>query len=236
MIGITAARIGRRGRIGGTIVAPTPRVFRVIVLALAVVTTLAAPNAVAAEPIWPGTPTDAVRRYIDELAGIMASSNPKPSGRWQAARAAVTRAFDFPELSRRALGEHWPRLTTSEREDFTTGLRALLTSLCASRLGHDGAGGAEQRGIAARVERLRQRVRYLGESASGRLADVRMSLTHAGQDLPVQVALIQRGREWRIVDVAVDGIRLTDTLRAQVDHLSRGTDYGEVLDRLRARE
>ena len=63
-----------------------------------------------------------------------------------------------------------------------------------------------------------------------------MSLTHAGQDLPVQVDLIQRRREWRIVDVAVDAIRLTDTLRAQVDHLSRGADYGEVLDRLRARE
>lgn len=52
----------------------------------------------------------------------------------------------------------------------------------------------------------------------------------------MQVALSQRGRDWRVTDLVVDGIRLSDNLHAQVAHLSRGADYRELLDRLKTRE
>ena len=148
----------------------------------------------------------------------------------------MARTFDIPELSRRALGEHWARLTATQREQVTSGLRALVTAAYESPMANGLAAGIDRRSLVARIERVRTRVHYLGESISGTLASVTMSLTHAGRDLPLQISLIQHGRDWRISDVVVDGVRLSDNLRAQVAHLTRGTDYGELLDRLKARE
>jgi ABC-type transporter MlaC component len=198
-----------------------------LVLALLVAATVAAPTVAAAEPLWPGSPTEAVRRHIEETIGIAVDPRMSAAARQEAARLAVARSFDFHELSRRALGEHWSRMTATQREDATAGVRAMLTTVYTSRMGRD---------LSARMSSMRQRLHFIDESVSGSLASVTMSLSHASQDVSLQVALVRRGREWRIADLAVDGVRLTDNLRAQVTHLSRGTDYGEVLDRLRAHE
>ena len=82
---------------------------------------------------------------------------------------------------------------------------------------------------------LRERIHFIGESISGRAATVTLTVAYAGKDLPLQLALLRRGRGWRIWDLSVDGMRLTDNIRAQVAHLSRRGDYTELLARLRAR-
>ena len=197
---------------------------------LALVVVLAAvlaPSLAMTEPVWPGRPTDTVRRHLDEVVAIALDSTLSDQARQEATRRAVAGSFDFGELARRTLGEHSARMTAGEREKVTAGLRAMLTTLYTSRIA---------RGFGARLERARHRIWFLGESASGSVANVTMRFQHAGEDLPLQVALIRRGREWRIADIALDGVRLSDNLRAQVAHLSHGTDYGEVLDRLRTRE
>jgi len=108
----------------------------------------------------------------------------------------------------------------------TEGIRAILTAVYTSRMGHYlGAGFAD----------LRDRVHFVGESISGRAATVTLSVSYAGKDLPLQLALLRRGRGWRIWDLSVDGMRLTDNIRAQVGRLSRGGDYAELMARLRAR-
>jgi len=200
---------------------------RLLGIALFVVAAAAGPVAATAEPPWPGSPTEAIHRHIEEMLGIAVDPSLTPAAQHEAAHRAIARTFDFGELSRRALGEHWSRMTATQREDLTVGLRAMLTTAYASRMG---------RALGTRGEDLRDRVHFVGESVSGSLANVTMSLTYAGRDLPLQVALVRRGREWRIWDLAVDGVRLTDNLRAQVAHLSRGADYREVLDRLRVRQ
>jgi ABC-type transporter MlaC component len=207
-----------------------------LVLAMVVVAAVAHPVVVAADPVRSLSPTQTVRLHVDEMIDIVTDTSLTPAARLDAARVAVARTFDFVELSRRALGEHWARLTVAQRAEVMAGLRERLTAAYASPMAHSLGGGVERRGFITRIQNLRTRVRYLGESVSGSLASVTMNLTHAGDDLPLQVALIQRGRDWRISDLVVDGVRLSDNLRAQIDHLSRGTDYGALLDRLSARE
>lgn len=199
--------------------------FRLVVLVLAAV--VITPVAARPEPLWPGSPTDAVREYLDGMITLAADPTLGAEARHGAARLAVAETFDFAELSKRALGEHWARMTGRERADVTEGIRAILTAVYTSRMGHYvGAGGTAD---------LRDRVHFVGESISGRAATVTLSVAYAGKDLPVQLALLRRGRGWRIWDLSVDGMRLTDNIHAQVARLSRGGDYAELLARLRAR-
>jgi ABC-type transporter MlaC component len=210
--------------------------LRRLAIGASLLAVVAGPTVLAADPVRPMSPTQAVRHHVDEMIAIVTNASLTPAERHEAARAAVARTFDIPELSRRALGEHWARLTATQREQVTSGLRALMTAAYESPMANGLAAGIDRRSLVARIERLRTRVHYLGESISSTVASVTMSLTHAGRDLPLQVSMIQRGRDWRISDLVVDGVRLSDNLRAQIAHLTRGADYGELLDRLKARE
>jgi ABC-type transporter MlaC component len=166
---------------------------RRLTLALIIVATLAAPTFAVAEPLWPGSPTEAVRGHIEETIGIAVDRRLNAAARQEAARVAVARSFDFDELSRRALGEHWARMTATQRKGATAGVRAMVTGVYTSRMGRD---------LGERVGGMRERLHFIEESVSGSVASVTMSLSHANQDLPLQVALVRRGREWRIADLA----------------------------------
>ncbi|HEV8586745.1 MAG TPA: ABC transporter substrate-binding protein [Methylomirabilota bacterium] len=199
---------------------------RWIVVALFAVTAVAGPTTGVAEPVWPGPPSEAVRQHIDEMIGIAGDARLTPAARDDATRDAIARTFDFSELARRALGAHWARLTPAERRDVTAGLRAMLTDAYVARVG---------RAVGVRLDVFRNRVHFVGESVAGGMASVTLRLGYGSRDLPLSVALVRHGREWRIWDLAMDGVQLTDNIRAQVARLSRGADYGEVLARLRAR-
>src|SRR5689334_5360799 len=210
--------------------------LRRLALVVSLVAIVADPGVLGADPARPVSPIEAVRSHIDELIAIATNVRLSAAARHDAARAAVARTFDLLELSRRAFGDHWAQLTATQREQVTSGLGTLLTAAYESPMAPGLAAGAHRQSLIARIEHLRTRVHYLGESISGTLASVTMSLTHAGRDLPLQLALSQRGRDWRISDLVVDGVRLSDNLHAQFAHLSRGADYGELLDRLKTRE
>jgi len=197
---------------------------RLVALVLTAIVT--APAAAQPEPLWPGSPTDAVREYLDGMITLAADPTLGAEARHGAASIAVAETFDFAELSKRALGGHWARMTGSERADVIEGIRAILTAVYTSRMGHY---------LGVGIVDLRERIHFIGESISGRAATVTLTVAYAGKDLPLQLALLRRGRGWRIWDLSVDGMRLTDNIRAQVAHLSRRGDYTELLARLRAR-
>jgi phospholipid transport system substrate-binding protein len=195
-----------------------------VIALLLVVAVLAGPVAAPSEPLWAGSPTDAVRRHMDEMISVAVDRSLTRDDRREAARAAVTHTFDFVELSRRALGEHWSRMTVKERDEVTQGLRTLLTGAYAAGIG---------RALGAGADALQHRVRFVSESVSGNVGNVQMRVSYGGRDLPLAVSLMRHGRGWRIWDLTLDGFQLTDNIRAQITHLSRGGDYHAVLERLR---
>lgn len=148
-----------------------------LVVSLVVV---AGPGVLGADPARPVSPTEAVRHHIDEMIAIATNARLSAPARHDAARAAVARTFDLPELSRRAFGEHWARLSATQREQATSGLAALLTAVYESPIAHGLPAGVDRKSLVARIERLRAHLHYLGESISGTLASVTMILTHAG--------------------------------------------------------
>ena len=77
------------------------------------------------------TPTETVKSRVDEaLQSLSQTANPSAQA-VERRRADIRRAadtlFDFPDMSRRALGRHWTDRTAAEREEFTR----LFTDLIA---------------------------------------------------------------------------------------------------------
>jgi phospholipid transport system substrate-binding protein len=190
--------------------------------ALVVVSVLAASLTLASEaPAGPAS--DQLRSRIDRVVGILEDPalKARPEARRTALRGAAGDIFDFPEITRRALGRHWQTATPAEREELTH----LLTKLL-------------ERAYLGRIEQYSgERIVVAGEAVDGELATVRTKLvSKGGLEIPVDYRLQRVGDRWMAYDVAVEGVSLIANYRAQFNKIIQTSSAQTLVQRLRAKQ
>lgn len=168
------------------------------------------------------TPTETVRSRVDEaLQSLSQTANPG-AGAAEQRRADIRRAadtlFDFPDMSRRALGRHWTDRTPAEREEFTR----LFTDLIA-------------RTYIGKIDRYAgESIAYLGERVDGDQASVRSQVVTAkGSQIPVEYRLHRANDAWSAYDVLIENVSLVGTYRSQFDRVIKAESFANLLRRLR---
>jgi phospholipid transport system substrate-binding protein len=168
------------------------------------------------------TPTETVKSRVDEaLQSLSPTSNPTAAASEQR-RAVIRRAadtlFDFPDMSRRALGRHWTDRTPAEREEFVR----LFTDLIA-------------RTYIGKIDRYAgESIAYLGERVDGDQASVRSQVVTAkGSQIPVEYRLHRANDAWTAYDVLIENVSLVGTYRSQFDRIIKAESFANLLRRLR---
>jgi phospholipid transport system substrate-binding protein len=129
--------------------------------------------------------------------------------------------FDFTEMSRRALGQHWTDRSPQEQEEFVR----LFTDLL------------ERSYLAAMGNRRAGTVTFQGESIEGSSARVRSRfVTDRGVEIPIEYRLLERGGRWAVYDVMVEGVSFISSYRSQFNSIIRSSSFAGLLDKLRDRE
>lgn len=166
------------------------------------------------------TPTEALRRYTDQVLRVLQDSTLTPAARRGVVRDIADEAFDVRETARRVLGRHWHERTSAEQEEFVRVFRDFL-----------------ERTYLPWVDEYRgEQVRYVSEHRDGERAAVRaMVATRFGIEIPVESRLLRTGDRWQIYDVLVEHVSLVGSYRAQFDRVIRTASYGELVHRLKAR-
>jgi len=168
------------------------------------------------------TPTETVRSRVDEaLQSLSKTANPgaEASERRRAdIRRAADTLFDFPDMSRRALGRHWTDRTPAEREEFTR----LFTDLIA-------------RTYIGKIDRYAgESIAYVGERVDGEAASVRSQVVTAkGSKIPVEYRLHRANDVWSAYDVLIENVSLVGTYRSQFDRIIKAESFATLLRRLR---
>ena len=168
------------------------------------------------------TPTETVRSRVDEaLQSLSKTANPgaEASERRRAdIRRAADTLFDFPDMSRRALGRHWTDRTPAEREEFTR----LFTDLIA-------------RTYIGKIDRYAgESIAYVGERVDGDEASVRSQVVTAkGSQIPVEYRLHRGNDGWSAYDVLIENVSLVGTYRSQFDRIIKAESFADLLRRLR---
>ena len=89
------------------------RVFGILILLFALV---------PARGAWAGSPSDQLRAGIDRVFKILRDpeldGDKKLNQRRSAIVIAASDIFDFGEMAKRSLGQHWPQRTSAERVEF----------------------------------------------------------------------------------------------------------------------
>ncbi|MGH7299873.1 MAG: MlaC/ttg2D family ABC transporter substrate-binding protein [Candidatus Rokuibacteriota bacterium] len=165
------------------------------------------------------TPTETVKSRVDEALQNLSQTGPEASERRRAEiRRAADSLFDFPEMSRRALGRHWADRTPAERQEFVR----LFTELIAQS-------------YIGKIDRYAgEPIAYTGERVDGDYASVRSEVVTAkGSQIPVEYRLRRANESWTAYDVLIENVSLIGTYRSQFNRVITTESFADLLRRLR---
>ncbi len=192
--------------------------------ALILVALIAGPAGAQTPAPKPSTPTEQMSAYTDQVLKLLQDAGFRelntPDKLHAAMRKTVIRMFGVSEAAREALGPHWQARTPAERDEFTELFADLLEATYVAQLNRPG-------GV---------RLRYTGEQIVGDRADVLLNVrTERGSEVKVQIRLVQRAERWLIWDVAIEGVSLIQTYRAQFDRIIKRTSYPDLVRQIRTK-
>jgi len=176
----------------------------------------------AAEPgAMTASPTQTVQGAVQQVfAGQDGSAVKKVSTSERRAdiRKVAENLFDFPEMSRRALGPTWDTVSPAEKQEFIR----LFTSLIANS-------------YMGKIEQYTgEPIRYESEQVDGTDASVLSRVvTPKGAEIGIEYRLYLVENRWAVYDVRVDGISLVNSYKAQFNRLLQRGSFAELLKQLR---
>ena len=182
------------------------------------------PLALLAEPAPAGTATSFLEDHDARVREIVLASDTLSAEDRGRVQALINEAFDFRELARLSLGDHWPERTEEERDEFVGLFRAII----------------ERQNFDLFVRYHREgRIAYTSEELDdGGRAVVRAEVPLRQETKQIAYFLHRAQTDggkgaWRIYDLAVDGAGTAEANRRSYTRYIARHSYPKLLEALR---
>ncbi len=167
-----------------------------------------------------GEPQDRLKGGIDKVIAILSDSSLKgPSKRVERQnklRAVADSFFDWRELSRRALAEHWNKYTPKQQDEFVASFSELL-----------------QKTYIRKLEKYNnEKVTYVKEQVEGNQAFINTMVVMKDKSIPINYVMIKRD-QWMVYDVMVEGVSLVKNYRSQFSKVLTKESPEALLQRIK---
>jgi phospholipid transport system substrate-binding protein len=169
--------------------------------------------------VAPLGPLGLVKSSVARVLGIVESSATGSDKRRRGIVAVSHELFDFNEIARRALGQHWKDLSPGEQDEFVQLFADVV-----------------DRAFVASVDGVtRENVAFLGETIDGGWAQVRSQIVLTrGATISIDYRLHERNLKWTVYDVVSEHVSLVANFRSQFNAAIRASSVAELLERMRA--
>jgi phospholipid transport system substrate-binding protein len=172
---------------------------------------------------WSATPNEVVKETAEGVISHIESNRSiletHPEKIYDMVNELVIPRFDFISMSKWVLGKHWKTASETQRLKFITQFKALLVRTYARAL----------------LEYSGQSIKYYPaeQNPQSNLAVVRTELTSSSSaQLPILYRMHQKNEEWKVVDVAVDGVSLVTTYRGSFATQIKKNGFDSLLNEL----
>ena len=108
--------------------------------------------------------------------------------------------FDYTELSKRTLAQHWRIFTPEQQKEFTRLFGKLLGTVYMDRI----MSYTNEKVVFGKATKL-----------SEDITEVQSEVVTASKSIPIHYRMISRGGSWKVFDVVVEGISLVQNYRSQ---------------------
>ena len=166
------------------------------------------------------TPGQQVQETIQRVTAIVSSPSGGESEQRDAVKRLLLPRFDWPEMAKRALGRHWPKLPERQNE-FVSVFTDFLGNVYLGTIG-----GYKD-----------EKIIFSGERRDQNLAEVETKLMpNKGEPMAVNYRLHLVQGEWKIYDVVIADISLVNNYRSQFNRILARSSFDELVKQLRERE
>lgn len=126
--------------------------------------------------------------------------------------------FDFEEMSKRALGQHWKKRTPEEKAEFV----GLFTNILKDAY------------IGKTDTYSGEKIVFLKEKQDNKYATVQTKIiTNTGTEVLVDYRMLNDGGKWTIYDVIIEGVSLVNNYRSQFNSILLKSSYAELVQKIK---
>ena len=165
------------------------------------------------------SPTDMVRISVDAVLAILDNEQLNYEDKRSQIGVIVQERFDFRAMSQRTLATNWRKTTDEEKEKFIELFSQLIENSYVGKI----------------ESYTNERVDYPGEKVSGRKAVVETLIITSSADIPVDYRLYQKGDQWLVYDVIIEGVSLISNYRSSYQEIMKKEGFDGLLAKMRAK-
>lgn len=175
--------------------------------------------------LFAGDPGKLVMDTIDKGLVVLKEpslkGNDKVNERRQKLWETISHIFNFEEMSKRALGQHWKKRNDEEKKEFV----GLFTNILKDAyIGKTDAYSGEK-------------VILMKERVDKEYATVQTKfILNTGSELVVDYNMLNNSGEWKIYDVIIEGVSLVNNYRSQFNSILIKSTYNELVQRIKEKK
>jgi phospholipid transport system substrate-binding protein len=194
------------------------RFLNVLIMPLLLMMGIAQANTQSAEDVVKATADQVISRIADNRDNLDAH----PEQIYGLINELVIPHFDFTSMSKWVLGKNWRQASDIQREKFINEFRTLLVRTYARAL----------------LEYSDQEINYIPveSNPNSNLVVVKTEVQSPGSNaVPINYRMHVSDGEWKVVDIAVDGISLVATYRGSFSSEIRKNGIDSLITKLTER-
>ncbi|MDA8084465.1 MAG: ABC transporter substrate-binding protein [Nitrospiraceae bacterium] len=149
-------------------------------------------------------PLETVKGYADKVLDVLRDPALKGESskkvRKEKIREISKKMFDFNELSKRTLSNHWRKLNPEQQQEFVRLYTSLLEDAYADKI----------------LSYTNEKITFSREiMLSDRIAEVQSIVQRRTAEIPIYYRVMLKDGAWRVYDVVIEGVSLINNYRSQ---------------------
>lgn len=165
------------------------------------------------------SPTDDIRASVDAIIAILNNEKLDHAGKRSEITTVVYKRFDFRAMSQRTLATNWKNTTDEEKTRFVDLFSKLIENSYVGKLD----------------SYTNEKVNYTGEKVDGKKAVVETIIITTSADIPVNYRVYQKGSQWLIYDVIIEGVSLISNYRSSYQEIMKNEGFDGLLTKMQAK-
>ena len=175
--------------------------------------------------LWAGEPGKLLMETIDKGFAILKDPSLKGDEKVQERRQMlwkeISPVFNFEEMSKRSLGQHWKSRTPEEKKEFVELFTNILKDAYIGKT--DTYSG--------------EKVVIISEKQDKNYATVQTKIiTNNGTEVSVDYNMLNNPGRWTIYDVVIEGVSLVNNYRSQFNNILIKSSYKELIQKIKAKQ
>jgi len=172
--------------------------------------------------VYAGPPLEAVKTQVNKVLDVLRDPSLKGEAGKKVKREKIRNIsgnmFDYTELSKRTLGQNWSKLNAGQQTEFLGLYKTLLEDAYADKI----------------ITYTDEKVVFGKETTlSEKTVEVQTTIITKKADIPIHYRVIQKGGDWKVYDVVIEGVSLVSNYRNQFKEILSNKTPDALIDTLR---